>query len=62
MTRLLVLLPTATYRAADFMAAASSLGAEVVVASERRQALAGAMGDRALVVNFDRPERAADAV
>ncbi|MGH9071903.1 MAG: hypothetical protein ACRDX8_12235, partial [Acidimicrobiales bacterium] len=58
----MLLLPTATYRAADFVSAAGALGAEVVVASERRQALARSMGDRALVVNLARPEAAADAI
>ena len=50
MPRILLLLPTATYRAADFLSAAGRLGVEVVVGSEHRQALSGAMGDRALVV------------
>jgi biotin carboxylase len=54
-----LLLPTATYRAADFLAAARELDVDVVVVSERRQALAGSMGDRALVANFDRPDAAA---
>jgi biotin carboxylase len=48
--RILLLLPTATYRASDFVAAAGRLGVEVVVGSEHRQALSGAMGDRAVVV------------
>jgi hypothetical protein len=52
---LLLLLPTAAYRARDFLDAAGALGAEVVVASERRQVLAGVMGDRALRVNLRRP-------
>jgi biotin carboxylase len=60
--RVLLLLPTATYRAEDFLAAADAVGAEVVVASERRQALGSAMGDRALRVDLRRPERAAAAV
>jgi len=60
--RVLLLLPTATYRAEDFLAAAEAVGAEVVVASERRQALRGSMGDRALRVDLRRPERAAQAV
>jgi biotin carboxylase len=60
--RVLLLLPTATYRAEDFIAAADAVGAEVVIASERRQALGGAMGDRALRVDLRRPERAAAAV
>jgi biotin carboxylase len=58
----LLLLPTATYRAEDFLAAAEAVGAEVVVASERRQALRDPMGDRALRVDLRRPERAAEAV
>ncbi len=62
MARVLLLLPTATYRAEDFLAAAEAVGAEVVIASERRQALGGAMGDRALRVDLRRPERAAAAV
>ncbi|MGQ0669315.1 MAG: ATP-grasp domain-containing protein [Actinomycetota bacterium] len=62
MPRLLLLLPTSTYRAADFLEAARVLGAEVVVASEQRQALAGVMGDRAITVNCKRPETAAGAI
>ena len=54
MPRVLLLLPTATYRASDFVAAAARLGVEVVVGSEYRQALAESMGDRALVVRFAR--------
>ncbi len=55
----MLLLPTATYRATDFLGAARHLGVDVVVASERRQAMAETMGRRALVVPFDDPERAA---
>jgi biotin carboxylase len=62
MPRVLLLLPTATYRAEDFLAAAETVGAEVVVASDRRQALHGAMGDRALRIDLRRPERAAAAI
>jgi biotin carboxylase len=55
-------LPTSTYRAGDFLQAARALGAEVVVASERRQALAGVLGHRALTVNFRNPDEAADRI
>jgi len=48
--RILLLLPTATYRASDFVAAAAGLGVDVVVGSEHRQALSGSMGDRAVVL------------
>lgn len=58
----MLLIPSATYRAPDFLAAASALGIEVVVGSDARQAMADAMGDRAFVVPFDRPEEAADVV
>ena len=62
MARLVLLLPTGTYRAADFVAAAAALGAEVVVASEEAPPLAGAMGDRALAVPLDDPEATAELV
>ena len=62
MPRVLLLLPTGTYRAADFIGAAAALGAEVVVASEHEQALAGAMGDRSISLPFDRPIKAADQI
>jgi biotin carboxylase len=60
--RVLILLPTATYKAPDFLAAAQRLGAEVVVASEQAQTLATAMGDRALTLDLADPEAAAEAV
>ena len=62
MPRVLLLLPTATYRASDFLAASRALQVEVVVASEQRQAMSKMIGDRALVVDFDRPEAAAEAI
>jgi biotin carboxylase len=62
MPRILILLPSATYRAADFLDAARRLGAEVVVASEEAQALAGSMGSRALQLDLDQPEKAAQAI
>ena len=46
MPRVLLLLPSATYRASDFLAASRALDTEVVVASERRQAMSQTMGDR----------------
>lgn len=59
MPRVLLLMPSGTYRAPDFMAAARRLGAEVVVASDRRQAMSATLGDRALVVRLQDPEQAA---
>ncbi len=60
--RVLLILPTATYRASDFLAAARVLDTEVVVASERRQAMSEMIGDRALVIDLRRPEAAAEAI
>ena len=60
MARVLILLPSATYRAPDFLAAAARLGAEVVVASEVAQTID--MGDRALVLDLAQPEAAAATV
>src|SRR4051794_31411501 len=57
--RVLLLLPTATYRAADFLTAARALGAEVVVASDRRLV---SIGDGQLTLDLRRPEVAAEAI
>ncbi|HET6812173.1 MAG TPA: ATP-grasp domain-containing protein [Acidimicrobiales bacterium] len=62
MPRLVLILPSSTYRAEDFLTAAATLGVEVVVASEHRQTLSAAMGERALVLDPCDPEGAADAV
>jgi biotin carboxylase len=62
MARLLLLLPSATYRAADFIAAARSLGAETVIASDHRLAIAPALETESLVVDFSRPQRAAQSI
>jgi biotin carboxylase len=60
--RVLLLLPSGTYKAPDFLGAAARLGVEVVVASETEQTLAGAMGDRALVLDLADPEGSAAAI
>lgn len=62
MPRVLLLLPTATYRAADFIEAAHRLGVDVVVGSEHRQALARSMGDRAVVVPLANVDAAVNAI
>jgi biotin carboxylase len=62
MPRVLLLMPADTYRAEDFMHAARRLGTEVVVASNRRQAMSARLGDGALVVALDRPHEAADRI
>ncbi|MDP9347415.1 MAG: ATP-grasp domain-containing protein [Actinomycetota bacterium] len=62
MPRVLLILPTATYRAPDFLAAAASLSVDVVVGSEAPQALSGAMGDRAVVVDLADPSAAVEEI
>jgi len=58
MPRVLLLMSTRTYRARAFLDAARRLGVEVVVGSERRQALAGQVRDTTLALPFRRPDRA----
>jgi biotin carboxylase len=53
MARVLLLIPTRTYRTHDFMAAAARLDVEVVVGAEHRPALAGLMEGRHLRLDFD---------
>jgi len=60
--RVVLVFPSATYRAPDFVDAAGRLGAEVVVASEVEQALAGQMGERALHIDLCDPDGAAVAI
>ena len=62
MARLLLLVPSATYRAADFLEAARTLGVEVVVGTDEAHALPGLMGLRTLEVPLDDPDAAADAI
>ncbi len=62
MPRVLIILPSATYRAHDFTQAAAKLEADLVVASDRRQAMSAFLGDRALVLPLDRPDEAAQRV
>jgi biotin carboxylase len=62
MSRILLLLPTATYRAPDFLAAAASLGVDVVVGSEQRHTLDRSMGDRAVVVPLATPDAALEVI
>lgn len=61
-SRILLILPSETYRASDFLSASQALGADLVVASEHRQTMSETMGDRSLVVDFSRPEAAAETI
>jgi biotin carboxylase len=57
--RVLLVLPTTTYRAADFLKAAATLGASVVVATEDEPPL---LAERAVRVDLDDPDAAAIAM
>lgn len=58
--RLLLLLPTTTYRTAAFVEAARRIGAELTVASEQPSTLEAANPAGLLTLDFQDPERAAD--
>ena len=58
--RLLLLLPTTTYRTAAFVEAARRLGVELTVASERPSTFEGAQPAAFLTLDFAAPERAAE--
>jgi len=60
--RLLLILPSATYRAADFMTAAREMGVAITVASERRATMSETMGDRALTLRLSDPQDAAETI
>ncbi|MGH9170330.1 MAG: ATP-grasp domain-containing protein [Acidimicrobiales bacterium] len=60
MPTVLLILPTSTYRAEEYLSAAERLGVTVVIASERRQAMAGVMGEAFLEVPLADPRQAAE--
>ncbi|MDQ6891845.1 MAG: ATP-grasp domain-containing protein [Acidobacteriota bacterium] len=59
MPRVLLLLPTTTYRSADFLAAANKLGVDVTVATEETSAAERLAGEALATIDFRDPERAA---
>jgi biotin carboxylase len=61
-SRVLLLLPSGTYKAPDFLEAARRLDVDVVVASETEQTLSDVMGDRALVVDLADPAGSAKRI
>jgi biotin carboxylase len=61
MLRLLLLIPTTTYRTEDFVAAATKLDVEMVVASDRPHVLERERPDRLLALDFADPAAAARA-
>ncbi len=60
--RLALVLPTASYRAAELLEAAARLGVDVLVVSERRQAFASRRPERFLEVDLEDPDSAAEAI
>lgn len=59
MARLLLLIPTASYRTHDFIAAAERLGVEVVVGSDQASVLDAVNGGGTVEVDFDDAEASA---
>ncbi len=62
MPRLLLLLPTTTYRTQDFVDAATTLGVDLVCASEKPSTFESTVPDHLLTVDFTDPDAAADTV
>jgi biotin carboxylase len=60
MPRVLVVLPTASYRTPDFVAAADAMGIELAVASEEDPPLD--LGERFVRIDCSQPESAAEAI
>ena len=61
-SRILLLLPTRTYRAADFLDAASKLDVEVIVASEEAATTANLSPRHTLVLDFSAPTIATQTI
>src|SRR5262245_49051290 len=62
MPRLLLLVPTTTYRTEDFVQAAVAMGVDLVIASERPSTFSEAYPDSLLTLDFANPEKAAKDV
>jgi biotin carboxylase len=60
MSRVLLLIPTTTYRTQAFMAAAQRLGADVTVASEQSSSVAHLNPTGLITLDFSHPHRAAE--
>ena len=62
MPRVLLLIPSASYRAPDFMQAAAALGVDVVVGSDQRSPLEDLHPDRKVGLDYADPDRGADQI
>lgn len=60
--RVLLLLPTNTYRSEDFLAAAQKLSVEVITSSDKEHVLDHYYRDRTMTLDFDDPENAAQKI
>ena len=60
--RVLIVLPSASYRSADFVAAAKTLRVEAVIATDASQVMTEQMGERLVRVDARRPEWSADRI
>ena len=60
--RILLLLPTKTYRAKAFLSAASRLGATVAIGSDQPQTLSKLSPRKSFVLNFSKPEKATEDI
>jgi len=56
MNRVLIILPSTSYRAHDFIFAANKLDIELVVASDHRQALSSLLPEKSVALNFGNPQ------
>ena len=62
MARVLIVLPSASYRAADFIAAAKALRAEAVIATDGAQVIRGRIAHQPVRIDPQRPEWSADRI
>ena len=60
--RILLLLPTKTYRAEAFLSAASQLGVTVAIGSDQPQTLSELSPRKSFVIDFSKPEKATKAI
>jgi len=60
--RVLLLVPTTTYKATDFIEASRALGVQVVVGSNRRQALESAAPGGTVTLDFSRPDASIETI
>ena len=60
--RILLLLPTKTYRAEAFLSAASQLDVAVAIGSDQPQTLSELSPRKSFVVNFSKPEKATEEI